>query len=198
VVPSAPVGSLAGPLGHLRCKRARERGLIDTDKLHWLWVVDFPLVEWNEGEERWDALHHPFTSPRAEDVDKLTSDPGSVLSRAYDIVCNGTELGGGSIRIHSLDLQRRMFKLLGISDAEAEARFGFFLDALRYGAPPHGGIAPGLDRVVMMMLGADSIRDAMAFPKTQRGTCPLTGAPAAVDEQQLAELSLKVVAPPKA
>jgi aspartyl-tRNA synthetase len=185
-------------LGELRCKLARERGLIDAERFEWVWITGFPLVEWNEGEERWDALHHPFTSPRAEDLDKLDSDPGSVLSRAYDIVCNGTELAGGSVRIHSVDLQQRVFRLLGIGEGEAREKFGFLMTALRYGAPPHGGIAFGLDRVVMMLAGGRSIRDVIAFPKTQRGTCPLTGAPGAVDERQLTELSLKVVAPPKA
>ncbi|MHC4982015.1 MAG: aspartate--tRNA ligase [Planctomycetota bacterium] len=183
-------------LGELRCKMARERGMIETDRFNWLWITDFPLVEWNEQEQRWDSLHHPFTSPRQEDLDKLESDPASVRSRAYDIVCNGLELAGGSIRIHSLDVQRRVFKLLGISEAEAHEKFDFLMRALRYGAPPHGGIAFGLDRVLMMMVGADSIRDVIAFPKTQRGTCPLTGAPAEVADQQLADLDLKVIAPP--
>ncbi|HUS46801.1 MAG TPA: aspartate--tRNA ligase [Phycisphaerae bacterium] len=183
-------------LGELRLKLAGERKMIETDEFHWLWVVDFPLVEWNENEKRWDSLHHPFTSPKAEDIEKLQSDPASVRSRAYDIVCNGMELGGGSIRIHSPEVQKKVFSLLGIRSEEAEARFGFLLDALRYGAPPHGGIALGLDRVVMEMIGAESIRDVIAFPKTQRGICPLTGAPAQVDDRQLAELNLKVIAPP--
>jgi len=183
-------------LGELRCKLARERGLLDDGAFHWLWVTDFPLVEWDEGDKRWRSLHHPFTSPRPEDLDKLESDPGSALSRAYDIVCNGAELGGGSIRIHSPDMQRRVFALLGISEAEAHEKFDFLMTALRYGAPPHGGIALGLDRVVAMMLGRESIRDVIAFPKTQRGTCPLTGAPAPVDDKQLADLDLRVIAPP--
>ena len=184
-------------LGELRCKMARERGLIEADALAWCWVTDFPLVEWNAEEKRWDSLHHPFTSPRMEDLDKLDSDPASVRSRAYDMVCNGTELAGGSIRIHSSEIQRRVFALLGISEEEAHDRFDFLMTALRYGAPPHGGIAFGLDRVVMLMVGCDSIRDVIAFPKTQRGTCPLTGAPAEVDPHQLADLDLKVIAPPK-
>ena len=184
-------------LGELRCKMAAERGMIPPERFEWLWVTDFPLVEWNEDAGRWDSLHHPFTSPRPEDLDKLASDPGSVRSRAYDIVCNGTEMAGGSIRIHQPEIQQKVFGLLGIGEAEAAEKFGFLLDALRFGAPPHGGIAFGLDRLVMLMVGGQSIRDVIAFPKTQRGTCPLTGAPSEVDEKQLAELDLRVIAPPK-
>ena len=183
-------------LGELRCKMAAERGLIDPDDFKWVWVVDFPLVERNEDQDRWDSLHHPFTSPNPEDLDRLESDPGTVRSRAYDIVLNGVELGGGSIRIHQPDMQKTVFSLLGIGEAEAAEKFGFLLDALRFGAPPHGGIALGLDRIVMMLVGAASLRDVIAFPKTQRGGCPLTGAPAEVDETQLAELDLKIIAPP--
>jgi aspartyl-tRNA synthetase len=183
-------------LGELRCKLAAQRGLIPPGEFRWTWIVGWPLVEYNEGEKRWDALHHPFTSPRPEDIGKLDSDPGAARARAYDIVCNGSELGGGSIRIHNPQVQKKVLSLLGIDEAEARARFGFLLDALRFGAPPHGGIALGLDRVVMMMVGANSIRDVIAFPKTQRGTCPLTGAPAEVDPEQLAELDLKIIAPP--
>jgi len=185
-------------LGELRCKLAAERGLIEPDRYEWAWVVDFPLVAWNEDQGRWDSLHHPFTSPRPEDVDRLETDPGAALSRAYDIVCNGTEMGGGSIRIHSLDVQKCVFAILGITEDEAHAKFDFLLQALRFGAPPHGGIALGLDRVVMEMVGAGSLRDVIAFPKTQRGTCPLTGAPSEVTDEQLAELDLKVIAPPSA
>jgi len=154
-------------------------------------------VEWNEQEKRWDSMHHPFTSPRPEDLDKLESDPGAVRSRAYDIVCNGVELGGGSIRIHNLGVQKRVFALLGIHEEQAQAKFGFLLDALRFGAPPHGGIALGVDRIAMMMIGGQSLRDVIAFPKTQRGTCPLTNAPSTVDDKQLAELNLKVLVPPR-
>ena len=183
-------------LGALRCKIGQDLNLYDKDELAWCWVTHFPLVEWNEDLQRWDTLHHPFTSPVPGDLDKLESDPGAVTSRAYDIVCSGTELGGGSVRISSLDLQKRVFQLLGIGEEEAHQKFGFLLDALRYGAPPHAGIAFGMDRVIMKLVGAESIRDVIAFPKTQRGTCPLTGAPARVDEKQLAELDLRVIAPP--
>jgi len=184
-------------LGALRCKLGADLKLPEADRLAWCWVTEFPLVEWNASEGRWDSLHHPFTSPRPEDVDRLEDAPGSVASRAYDIVLNGVELAGGSIRIHSPDLQRRVFRLLGISAEEAKLRFGFFLEALRYGTPPHGGIAFGLDRVAMMMAGAGSIRDVIAFPKTQRGVCPLTGAPAEADPRSLRELHLRPMEGPE-
>ncbi len=182
-------------LAALRRKLGEDLKLCDPDAFAWCWVTEFPLLGWNQDEQRWDSLHHPFTSPRPEDLEKLESEPGRVVSRAYDIVLNGTELAGGSIRIHSPDVQRRVFRLLGISDDQARLRFGFFLEALRYGAPPHGGIAFGLDRVVMMMAGAESIRDVIAFPKTQRGVCLLTGAPAEADERQLRELHIRSTAP---
>ena len=184
-------------LGELRCKLARERGMIPAGVFKWLWVVDFPLVEWNEPEKRWDSLHHPFTSPKHEDIGLLDAKAGEVRSRAYDIVCNGTELGGGSIRIHNLDMQKRVFGLLGITAEQAHVKFDFLLNALRFGAPPHGGIALGVDRIVMMMVGGQSLREVIAFPKTQRGQCPLTGAPSEVDDKQLAELDLKVLVQPK-
>ena len=184
-------------LAALRVRLGDEMGLFDPKAFAWCWVVDWPLLGYNEEQDRWDALHHPFTTPRMEDLERLESDPGAVRARAYDIVCNGSELGGGSIRIHSPELQKRLFATLGIGDTEAKEKFGFLLDALRFGAPPHGGIALGLDRIVMLLTGAASIRDVIAFPKTQRGVCPLTAAPAPVDERQLAELDLKIIAPPR-
>ena len=179
-------------LGELRLKVAQDMDLIARDQWKWLWVTDFPLVEFNEGEGRWDSLHHPFTAPVDEDIDKLTSDPGSVMSKAYDLVLNGSELGGGSIRIHRPDVQRKVFGLLGIDEEAAKQKFGSLLDALRYGAPPHGGIAFGLDRIVMHLCGTSNIRDVIAFPKTQNGADLMLGAPAPVDEVQLADLSLRV------
>ena len=155
-----------------------------------------PLVEWNETEKRWDPVHHPFTAPRPEDEALLESDPGSVKARAYDIVLNGWELGGGSIRIHRPDLQRRVFALIGIDEERAERRFGWFVKAFDYGAPPHGGIALGIDRMVALLAGKDNIRDVIAFPKTSSFTDLLTGAPDAVEETQLRELHLRVVPEP--
>ncbi|MFQ6053650.1 MAG: amino acid--tRNA ligase-related protein [Candidatus Bathyarchaeia archaeon] len=184
-------------LAALREKLGADLGLYDPDSFAWCWVVDFPLVEWDEDRRRWSSVHHPFTMPRDFDADRLHADPGSVRSRAYDLVCNGVELGGGSIRIHSLELQQQVFRLLGIGQREAHEKFDFLMNALRYGAPPHGGVALGLDRIVTMMVGGQSLRDVIAFPKTQRGTCPLTGAPARVDEKQLAELDLKLISQPK-
>ncbi len=177
-------------LGALRVKLGHDLGLLQGD---WrpLWVVDFPMFEYDPEHQRWVALHHPFTSPKEEHLGLLEIDPGACLSRAYDLVLNGTEIGGGSIRIHRPEVQRQVFRLLNISDPQAEERFGFLLRALRYGCPPHGGIAFGLDRLVMLMTGAHSIRDVMAFPKTQSAACPLTEAPAPVDESQLKELGLK-------
>ena len=183
-------------LGELRCKMARERKMLKEGNFKWIWIVDFPLVEYNENEKRFDALHHPFTSPNLEDWQQYRDDPAAMRSRAYDIVCNGMEMGGGSIRIHNPEMQSKVFELLGIGAEEAREKFGFLLDALKFGAPPHGGLALGLDRVVMTMIGAQSIRDVIAFPKTQRGTCPLTNAPGRVDEGQLTELNLKITVPP--
>ena len=176
-------------LGALRLKVAADLGLVESG---WkpLWVVDFPLVAWNEEAWRWESQHHPFTAPRPEDVEWLDSDPGRVLSRAYDLVLNGTEIGGGSIRIHQADLQRQILNALGIDREQAEAEFGFLLDGLQYGAPPHGGIAFGIDRLAALLSGVDSIRDVIAFPKTQKASCLLTEAPSRVDGKQLRELGL--------
>ena len=182
-------------LGQLRVRIAREQKLIPQERFDFLWVVDFPLFEWDEESGRFFARHHPFTSPSAADLDKLESDPGNVLSRAYDVVMNGLELGGGSIRIHRTDIQSRMFRALGISDEEATSRFGFLLDAFRYGAPPHGGIALGLDRMIMLMARAESLRDVIAFPKTARGQDLMSEAPSTVDDKQLAELGIQLRKP---
>ena len=181
-------------LGALRVKIGHDRGLIEAG-WKFLWVVDFPMFEHDEREDRWNALHHPFTAPSSSDPAALEADPGGSLSRAYDMVLNGTELGGGSVRIHRRDMQESVFRILGIDDQEAEEKFGFLLTALKYGCPPHGGIAFGLDRLIMLMSGASSIRDVMAFPKTQTATCLLTQAPAAVSERQLRELSIRLRKP---
>jgi aspartyl-tRNA synthetase len=180
-------------LGELRLKVARDLDMIPPNELRWLWVINFPLVEYNEEEKRWDSLHHPFTAPLDEDLGALNQDPGSVRSKAYDLVLNGAELGGGSIRIHRPDVQQQVFDLLGIDAEMAQQRFGFLLDALRFGAPPHGGLAFGLDRILMQLVGTANIRDVIAFPKTQTGADLMTAAPAAVDDQQLAELRLRLV-----
>jgi aspartyl-tRNA synthetase len=177
-------------LGALRCELARRFGLIDPKKISLLWVTDFPLFEYSKEENRWVSMHHPFTMPRREDIDKLESDPGGVLSYAYDMVLNGNEIGGGSIRIHDRGLQQRIFRALGISPEQARVRFGFLTDAFRYGAPPHGGMAFGLDRLAMVMLGCDSIRDVIAFPKVASSAELMSDAPTDVDEKQLAELGI--------
>jgi aspartyl-tRNA synthetase len=179
-------------LAPLRVKLGKELNLYEPNALAFVWVIDFPLFDWNADEKRWDSLHHPFTSPIPEDLPKLETDPGHIISQAYDIVVNGSEIGGGSIRIHNPEVQAKVFDLLNISKQQAEDRFGFFLRALEYGAPPHGGIAFGLDRLVMILTGTDNIRDVMAFPKTQRGQCLMTGAPSTVDQKQLDELNLRV------
>ncbi len=184
-------------LGALRVRLGQDRGLM-AEGWHALWVVDFPMFERDDQSGRWMAIHHPFTAPKEAHIPLLESDPGACSSRAYDMVLNGREIGGGSIRIHRADLQSRIFRLLNISDEQAEDRFGFLLQALKFGAPPHGGIAFGLDRLVMLMAGAESIRDVMAFPKTQSAACPLTSAPSEVDEAQLKELALRLRTRPEA
>jgi aspartyl-tRNA synthetase len=178
-------------LGALRVKLGHERGYATKD---WrpLWVFDFPMFEWNEDEKRWDALHHPFTSPMDGHEAFLDSDPGAALAKAYDMVLNGWEIGGGSVRIHREEVQSKVFRALKIDAEEAQLKFGFLLDALQYGAPPHGGIAIGLDRFVMLMTGAESLRDVIAFPKTQRAQDLLTNAPSEVDEKQLRELHIRL------
>ncbi len=185
----------ATALGRLRVELAHRLGLVPAAGYELAWVLDFPLFEWNADEGRWEAMHHPFTAPRDADAESGLADPGAARAKAYDLVLNGQEIGGGSIRIHSRALQQRVFELLGIGEAEAQAKFGFLLEALEYGAPPMGGIAFGLDRLTAILAGVDSIRDVMAFPKTQRGTCPLTDAPAPVHPRQLAELGIALVAP---
>jgi aspartyl-tRNA synthetase len=180
-------------LGRLRVDLARRFNLISTDRDVFTWVIDFPLVEWSPDEKRWDAVHHPFTAPRDEDLPLLESDPGRARAKAYDLVLNGQEAAGGSIRIHQPGVQERVFGLIGISKEEARARFGFLLEALEFGAPPMGGIAFGLDRLAANLAGQESIREVIAFPKTQKGTCPLTDAPAPVDPKQLRELGIRLV-----
>jgi aspartyl-tRNA synthetase len=184
-------------LGALRVKLGHEKGYAEQG---WrpLWVLDFPMFEWDDEAKRWSAMHHPFTSPKDGHEDLLATDPGKALSKGYDMVLNGSEIGGGSIRIHRAEVQSKVFRALGISEAEAELKFGFLLENLQYGAPPHGGIAFGLDRIVAMMTGAESIRDVIAFPKTQSAQCLLTHAPSPVDEKQLRELGLRLRDKPKA
>lgn len=190
---------LAGPnpqvynqMGTLRLMMGKDLELIDQTKSNFLWVTDFPLVEWDKESQRYFALHHPFTSPKEEDMDKLETAPEEVNARAYDLVLNGSEIGGGSIRIHNSEIQQQMFNVLGIGEEEAREKFGFLLDAFTYGAPPHGGIALGLDRIVMLMAGANSLRDVIAFPKNQKAQSVMDNAPDVVDEKQLKELHISL------
>lgn len=180
-------------LGALRVKLAEDLQLLAGEEWQPLWIIDFPMFEYNKGEDRWDSLHHPFTAPQVSDVEALEADPGACLSRAYDLVLNGTELGGGSVRIHRPEIQKAVFRLLGINEEAAQEKFGFLVDALNYGCPPHGGIAFGLDRIVMLMTGSNSIRDVIAFPKTQTAACLLTSAPSPAAPEQLRELGIKLV-----
>lgn len=177
-------------LGALRLELARELGLMDKNQYSFLWVTEFPLLEWSEEENRFMAMHHPFTMPMEEDWDKIDSDPGAVRAKAYDIVLNGTELGGGSVRIHQDDIQEKMLEVLGFTKERAHEQFGFLLNAFKYGVPPHAGLAYGLDRMVMLMMQCDSIRDVIAFPKVKDASCLMTDAPGAVEEKQLEELAL--------
>ena len=182
---------VAQALGALRLEMAKRRELIDEDMLAFAWVVDFPMFEYNDEEKRYVAMHHPFTAPRNEDLAMLATDPGKVYAKAYDMVLNGTEIGGGSIRIHRRDVQNEVFKAIGLTEEQAKEKFGFMMDAFEYGAPPHGGLAFGLDRLIMIMAKRDSIRDVIAFPKTQSASCLMTQAPNDVDEKQLRELHIR-------
>ena len=184
-------------LGFLRRHIAGELGLLDDEQFNFLWVVDFPLFEYDEKEDRWSAMHHPFTSPKEEDAELLKTDPHACKANAYDIVLNGVELGGGSIRIHDKDMQEDMFKALNMGEEEISEKFGFLVEAFRYGTPPHGGLAYGLDRLVMLLTGEKSIREVIAFPKNQAAQCMVSEAPGLVDEVQLEELGISLRGEPR-
>jgi len=192
IVADADPAVVANVLSRLRVEIGRRLDLRDPNKLAFCWIVDFPLVEWNKDENRWDATHHPFTMPKESDLHYLDTDPGRIRAQCYDIVCNGTEWASGSIRIHRPDIQAKVFGLLGISREKQEERFGHILEAFSYGAPPHGGIAPGIDRLVMFLLDEPNIREVMAFPKMGLGYDPMMGAPSPVDTAQLDELGLRI------
>ena len=195
---AGPKPSVLEQLGQLRLMMGKEHSLIDESAYNFLWVTEFPLLEWDEETRRYHAMHHPFTSPKEEDMDKLDSDPASVKARAYDLVLNGSEIGGGSIRIHNREVQQKMFELLGIGEKEAEEKFGFLLSAFKYGAPPHGGIALGLDRIIMLLTGAQSLRDVIAFPKNQKAQSLMDNSPDVVDKAQLDELHISLKKKPGA
>jgi len=179
-------------MSKVRLKLGKMLGLIDKNKYKFVWVTDFPLLEWDEEEKRYAAVHHPFTAPVDEDLEYFNTDPGKIRAKAYDLVLNGSEIGGGSIRIHRSDIQEKMFDALGMTEEERKRKFGFFIDALKYGTPPHGGIAFGVDRIATILTGSESIRDVIAFPKTQRATCMMSDAPSIVDDKQLKELHIKL------
>ncbi len=181
--------------GALRLHMAERFDLIDEGSFDFLWVVDFPLFQWDDGNERWDSEHHPFTAPHPDDVALLDEDPAKVRSQAYDLVINGNEIWSGSVRIHRREVQERIFELINLTPEEAQERFGFFLDALQFGTPPHAGIACGLDRLVLLLVGGNSLRDVIPFPKTQKGACLVTGAPSQVAPDQLAELGIQLALP---
>jgi aspartyl-tRNA synthetase len=193
---AGPPAEAASLLGAMRVEIARRIEVTPDRNWDFLWINQMPMFEWNPEEARPDALHHPFTRPLDDDLGLLESSPLDVRAAAYDIVCNGNELGSGSLRIHDSDVQARVFRALGIDDATAESRFGFFLEALRYGTPPHGGIAPGLDRITALLCGEEGIREVIAFPKTQQAQDLMADTPAAVDRAQLAELGIAVLKPP--